>query len=182
MYIFLLGFLKIELILIKRFNYEFLVLIVFGFCRILNKNMWLIKTFSQLTTKELLGFLRLRNAVFIVEQKSIYQDIDYYDLKSIHIFRKTNGKIIAYARIYKVGNYVTFGRLVVAKYYREEGLGRKLLNKVMKIIKKKFPGFKIKIEAQFYIQNLYKQFGFQVSGRKFILDSIFHINMVHNPL
>lgn len=45
-----------------------------------------VKSFNQLTTTELYEILKSRAAVFVVEQKCVYQDLDDLDYKSLHIF------------------------------------------------------------------------------------------------
>ena len=48
------------------------------------------KNYNELTKDELYNILRLRNQIFIVEQKCYYEDIDNLDKDSIHIFKKEN--------------------------------------------------------------------------------------------
>lgn len=45
-----------------------------------------IKTFQSLTVDELYELLRIRNDVFVVEQNCVYQDLDYDDQKSVHLW------------------------------------------------------------------------------------------------
>ena len=59
----------------------------------------IVKTFQQLTTEELYEILKIRCAVFIVEQNCPYQDIDDTDKTALHIFLKDEkGAIISYLR------------------------------------------------------------------------------------
>ncbi|HEY0093941.1 MAG TPA: GNAT family N-acetyltransferase, partial [Archangium sp.] len=46
---------------------------------------WQWKSFEELTLEELYRLLALRQEVFVVEQKSIYQDADGYDRGSLHL-------------------------------------------------------------------------------------------------
>ena len=46
---------------------------------------WQWKRFSELTLDELYRVLALREQVFVVEQKSIYQDADGYDFAAHHL-------------------------------------------------------------------------------------------------
>ena len=64
-----------------------------------------VKKFSQLTTEELYEILRVRAAVFVVEQNCAYQDLDGVDLEAYHVFLKEDGKIITLTTknsIYKI--------------------------------------------------------------------------------
>ena len=47
-----------------------------------------IKHFNELTTEELMEIYKLRNAVFVVEQNCIYQDIDGLDPYAYHVYLK----------------------------------------------------------------------------------------------
>ena len=90
--------------------------------------MWIIKPFNELTTNELFGILYLRTRIFVVAQKRIYQEVDLSDPKAIHVFKMVDGKVIAYARIFKEADHVTFGRVVTAPEYRGQGYGKDLLD------------------------------------------------------
>ena len=88
------------------------------------------KTFSELTTTELYGILQLRSEVFVVEQDCVYQDVDDKDQKALHVFGLKNGKIIAYTRIFKPGDYfskASIGRVVVKKNERKYKYGHVIL-------------------------------------------------------
>ena len=54
-----------------------------------------VKRFEELTAAELYEILRVRMAVFIVEQKCPYQDIDGVDHISTHFFYEERGKVLA---------------------------------------------------------------------------------------
>ena len=60
-----------------------------------------VKTFDQLTTRELYEILKTRAAVFIVEQNCAYQDLDDIDFKSTHIMLYSDGELVAYSRVFK---------------------------------------------------------------------------------
>jgi ElaA protein len=42
-------------------------------------NTWEVKTFQEFTVDELFDVLKLRVAVFVVEQKCAYRELDEYD-------------------------------------------------------------------------------------------------------
>jgi len=129
--------------------------------------MWEIKTFSELSTKELFEILYLRTKIFVVDQERIYQEVDEHDLEAIHVFEMINGKVVAYARIFPQGNKVTFGRIVTAPEYRGQGLGKKLMEHVIKTIQQNFATKEVTIEAQVQVQDFYKLFNFESHGEPF---------------
>ena len=55
-----------------------------------------VKTFDQLSTKELYEILKARNEVFIVEQTCIYPDLDGIDYEALHLFFQEEEGIEAY--------------------------------------------------------------------------------------
>ena len=107
--------------------------------------IWEIKEWSELSTKEVENIFSLRSEVFIVEQDCVYQDIDGNDQKAKHVLGKKNNEIIAYARIFKPGDYfeeASFGRAVVKKSERGKGIGDALVINSLKTFQKmklKFP-------------------------------------------
>ena len=60
--------------------------------------MYLIKSkqFNALSQEELYQILKLRSAVFVVEQRAIYLDLDDLDQKATHYFIELEGFIVAY--------------------------------------------------------------------------------------
>lgn len=140
-----------------------------------------VKTFKQLTIQELYNLLQLRSEVFVVEQDCVYQDIDYKDQKARHVLGLKNNKIIAYTRIFKPGDYFDFasiGRVVVAKNERQHKYGYDIMNASAEAIKNHFTETKIKISAQVYLKNFYKNLGFKAIGDEYLEDNIPHIAMI----
>src|SRR5690606_33969876 len=88
------------------------------------------KSFGALSTTELYAILELRSEVFVVEQDCVYQDVDGKDQKAYHLIGVKNEQIVAYARIFKPGDYfkeASIGRVVVKKEERAFGYGHQLI-------------------------------------------------------
>ena len=119
----------------------------------------------------------------MVDQKRIYQDPDNRDQQAIHILKyDQDGEVVAYARVFLTDERtVTFGRVVTSNKFRGQGVGGQLLDKIMEVIKRKFPGKSIEIEAQKQVQGFYERAGFVSEGKPFIYKSTPHIKMVHQP-
>ncbi len=145
---------------------------------------WKIKSFHQLNVMELYGILRLRQEVFAVEQKCIYLDADGKDQFCDHIFGVDDGgKVIAYCRIVQPGvSYpeVSIGRIATHPEHRNMGYGRLLMDKALSYIDDKYGKMDIKIEAQYYLEKFYSNYGFEKAGAVYLLDDIEHIEMVRN--
>lgn len=144
--------------------------------------MWQIKTFDDLTTRELFEIYKLRCQTFVVDQQRIYQEVDDVDLTAVHLFKVQDGKIVAYARVFPEGQHVTFGRVVTAKSVRGSGMGRQLMDQILNVIQTRFAQQQISIEAQVQVAGFYQQFAFQKFGQPFIFNTTPHIKMTHDPL
>ena len=136
------------------------------------------KTFSELTTDELYELLRIRNDVFVVEQNCVYQDLDYDDQKSVHLWLTRDGKVVALCRVCPAGTHmeeVSIGRVITVE--RGKGYGKRMMLEGILAAQKCFGAKRIDIEAQEYARGFYEQVGFRQSSEPFILDGIPHIRM-----
>ncbi|GMN10011.1 GNAT family N-acetyltransferase [Croceitalea sp. MTPC9] len=143
----------------------------------------LIKSFVELELEELYELLRLRSEVFVVEQECIYQDIDDKDKNAIHVIGKKNDKIVAYTRIFKPNDYFnnpSIGRVVVAKSYRKQELGKDIMLASIKAIESIFNTFTIELSAQQYLVQFYNDLNFKEEGDGYLEDGIPHIKMIRN--
>lgn len=141
--------------------------------------MWKIKTFTELSAKELYDILYLRTKVFVVEQKRVYQEVDSHDLESIHIFDVIDGKIVAYARVFAQNDNVTFGRVLTDPKYRGHGLGNELMEHILQTIRESFPKQEVEIEAQVQVEGFYQKFNFESHGKPFLFNHTPHLKMTH---
>lgn len=125
--------------------------------------------------------LQLRSAVFVVEQDCVYQDLDGKDQKALHVLGFKNDEIIAYARIFKPGDYfneASIGRVVVAINERQYKYGYNIMNASAEAIKSYFNETKIKISAQVYLKKFYNNLGFKAIGKEYLEDNIPHVAML----
>jgi len=141
---------------------------------------FIIKYFNELTIHELYGILQLRSEVFVVEQDCVYQDLDFKDQKSLHVFGVKNDKIVAYTRIFKPGDYfknASIGRVVVLDSERKFGFGHKIMKTSIESVKKYFKVVEITISAQKYLKKFYESHHFIQVGEEYLEDGIPHIRM-----
>ena len=139
-----------------------------------------VKYFQELTITELYEILQLRSEVFVVEQDCVYQDLDFKDQKSLHVFGLKNDKIVAYTRIFKAGDYfecASIGRVVVQENERKFGFGHDVMKASIKAIKDYFNANEITISAQVYLKKFYESHGFKKVGDDYLEDGIPHIRM-----
>jgi len=140
------------------------------------------KEFSELSNNELYNILRLRNDVFIVEQKCPYDDIDGKDIKCQHLLLENNGQLAGYLRILPKGisfSQPSIGRVLVRKEYRGSGLAREIMLKAIQFIQLNWNEKEIKISAQVYLKSFYKSLGFKEVSEPYLEDDIPHIDMIY---
>ena len=138
--------------------------------------IWEVKEWAELSTREVENIFSLRSEVFVVEQDCVYQDIDGKDQKAKHVLGKKNNEIVAYARIFKPGEYfkeASFGRAVVKKTERGKGVGDELVKNCLENITEE----EIKISAQSYLKGFYGKHGFKAEGKEYLEDGIPHTAM-----
>jgi len=142
---------------------------------------WMLKKFEDLTPYQLYAILQLRNAVFVVEQKCVFQDADDKDQNSYHLMGFTDSKLVAYTRLIPPGEIYqepSIGRVVTSPFIRKSGSGRELMNQSIDELYKLFGIRPIKIGAQLYLKSFYNSLGFQQVGEVYLEDGIEHIYMV----
>lgn len=141
---------------------------------------WKIKRFEALSVRELYSILQLRSEVFVVEQNCVYQDIDGKDEKALHLSGEYDGKIVAFARLFKSGDYfenASIGRVVIAANYRDKKWGHEMMREAIAGIQEHFAETKITISAQLYLQKFYESHGFVKTSEMYLEDDIPHIEM-----
>ena len=141
---------------------------------------WKIKRFDALSVVELYQLLHLRSEVFVVEQNCVYQDIDGKDEKALHLLGEYEGKILAYARLFKAKDYfekASVGRVVVDASCRDKKLGHILMREAIEGIRSHFGESQITISAQLYLKKFYESHGFIQTSEMYFEDDIPHIEM-----
>lgn len=142
---------------------------------------WHIKAFEELTNYEIYKICVLRNAVFIVEQKCPYQDIDGLDDQCWHLWGEDGqGNLVAYLRLIPPGvtyEEASIGRVITAPAYRGQGVGNPLMEKALAFMDQQ--GYPIlRIGAQQYARAYYEKWGFVADDDGYVEDDIPHIHMV----
>ncbi len=140
-----------------------------------------IKRFNELSTHELYVILQLRSEIFVVEQDCVYQDLDNKDQNAYHVLGVLDTKIVAYARIFKPGDYFlesSIGRIVVKKEFRKFQYGYKLVENSIQFIENNLQQNTILISAQSYLTKFYNSLGFIRVGEEYLEDGIPHIKML----
>jgi ElaA protein len=143
---------------------------------------WSWQRFDALTVNDLYDVLRLRQEVFILEQRSRYADIDGLDPTAWHLMGHANdGRLAAYMRVFPASESIaesTMGRFVVAPWARGNGLAREMMAHGLRWASSHAPSAPIRISAQCYLKGFYEGFGFVVTGGSYDDAGVDHVDMI----
>jgi ElaA protein len=146
---------------------------------------WQWSRFSELRPDDLYAVVRLREAVFIVEQQCPYNDADGRDPVAWHLLGWSEGpagkSLVAYARIFEPGLRYTegsIGRVVTAPEVRGTGLGKALMAEALRRLDGLAPAQTIKIAAQRRLERFYLELGFRTVSAPYEEDGIIHVDML----
>lgn len=141
---------------------------------------WTLQEFSELTNSDLYELLKLRSAIFVVEQNCVFPDMDDKDYSSYHLCGWNNEKLVAYTRLLPPGlayENCSIGRVVTAASVRRQGIGKILMKKSIEACQQLFSSRDIEIGAQLYLEQFYGSFQFKREGEVYLEDGIDHIHM-----
>ena len=121
----------------------------------------------------------IRDVVFIQEQHvPIADEWDDKDEAAIHfLMTNSQGDAIACARLLIEENMFHIGRVAVLAEYRQQGIGRQLMEFAIAWCLQQNPEFKIYLHAQTSRIAFYEQLGFVTQGGIFMDAGIEHIEM-----
>ena len=143
---------------------------------------WQYSDFNGLTLFALYEALRLRQSVFVIEQKCLFLDADGLDPLAMHLMGWKESKLAVYARILppgvKYGEH-SIGRVVVEPKARKGGLARAAMREAIARILAASPGAAIRIQAQNHLADtLYKPLGFERISPVYDEDGVPHVDMM----
>lgn len=140
-----------------------------------------LKAFQSLTVDELYALLKLRSAVFVVEQNCVFLDQDDKDQHCHHLLFYDADELVAYSRLVPPGLSYTemaIGRVITSPAVRGTGWGRTLMNESINACRQLYGTGDIRIGAQTYALGFYRSLGFVEVGECYDEDGIEHIEMI----
>lgn len=143
---------------------------------------WLIKNYDDLSKDELYSILRFRIGIFMIEQQSIYEDLDGLDQHATHFLGMDDNKLIAYGRVHlnPENHFAIIRRICVHKEYRNQKLGGMIMEKIMSHIDTMPNLHGAELDAQEHLQCFYGKFGFHPEGAPYDDGGVLHIRMLKN--
>jgi len=137
--------------------------------------------FTELPTPLLYEVLRFRQAIFIAEQKSAYQDLDGHDQAARHLLARAGDMLAGYLRLIAGPGEVRVGRVCVAPEFRGRGLARRLMYEALAVARRDHPGRPVAVSAQTYLASFYAGLGFAAVSGEYDDAGVPHIDMVRPP-
>ena len=137
------------------------------------------QAFQTLTADRLYQVLRFRQAIFVVEQRSPYPDLDGHDQDAQHLLLLSEGKLAGYLRLLATScpSLIRIGRVAVAAHRRRDGLGRVLMRETLRRCREDYPQCDIALDAQTYLIPFYASFGFAVGSEPYDDFGVQHVEM-----
>lgn len=146
---------------------------------------WQWRSYAELTSLQIHDIFAARQAVFVIEQASLYLDIDGKDLQALHLAAWSGDRLAAYLRLLAPGvsypGEPSLGRILTTKLARGSGIGRELVARGLEKIHELYPALPTHIGAQAHLHKFYGSFGFVQSSEPYDEDGIMHIEMMRPP-
>jgi len=134
-----------------------------------------VARWAQLDARTAYGILRLRAAVFVVEQRCAYLDADGRDLEpgARHLWMNVEDEVACYLRLLRqTDGAAKIGRVATDPRHRGRGYAAALMRHAIELA-----GRPIVLKAQAQLRDWYARFGFSVCGEPWTEDGIPHVPM-----
>ncbi|GAB4534459.1 MAG: GNAT family N-acetyltransferase [Roseibium sp.] len=138
--------------------------------------------FDELTPHDVHDLLKLRQDIFVLEQASLYADIDGKDPEALHFLIRDRAtcSLLGAIRLFADGaaKRARIGRVVIARPARGSGLGRRMMQAGIARAEELAPGCEIQVSAQAHLEGFYSSLGFRTVSDVYVEDGIDHIDMI----
>ena len=138
------------------------------------------RRFAEFAADELYEMLRFRQAVFVVEQRSPYPDLDGRDREALHLLMREGGSLVGYLRLQTPADaaaLVAIGRIAIEASRRSEGRGASLVDAALGLCRERYPQHPVRLYAQLRLVRFYERFGFAAVGAPFDDYGVPHVEM-----
>lgn len=136
--------------------------------------------FGDMSAAQVHDALKLRFDTFVLEQESLYPEIDGKDTNAIHAIAVEDGAgLVATLRLLNLNGEgaVSIGRVAIAKHARGGGLGRRLMSATLGYLEAHAPGRPVRLGAQRHLEGFYASLGFARTSDVYDDGGIPHVDM-----
>lgn len=138
------------------------------------------RPFAELSGAELHDLLKIRFDTFVLEQRSLYPEIDGRDPGALHALVWDGADIVATLRILGIkddDSALSLGRIAVRADHRGVGIGRTLIAAALSELARLAAGRAVVIGAQSHLEGYYERFGFRRRSGEYDDGGVPHIDM-----
>jgi ElaA protein len=136
--------------------------------------------FAELSAERLYELLRFRQAIFVVEQRSPFPDLDGIDQEAWHLLLRIAGRLGGCLRL-QPPPHLRIGRLAIAAGLRRQGLARRLMTEALGCCREHWPGRPILLTAQLPLVGFYEGLGFSPISQPYDDFGLTHLHMRRLP-
>lgn len=123
--------------------------------------------------------LSIRKEVFVLEQKVPEEiEVDQYEGSCEHFLTTIDGEPAATGRLRVKDAYIKFERIATRKRFRGQGVGRNLMDAMLKHATQKYPQLTPYMHSQLDAVPFYQKLGWISQGEVFFEANIPHMAMV----
>jgi ElaA protein len=135
--------------------------------------------FGDFSIALLYDVLRFRQAIFVVEQRCAFPDLDGLDEQAHHLLLRIDNELAGYLRLIPhPGNArVAIGRVAVAAPLRRRGYARRLMAEALARCRQEYADCAITLTAQTYLAAFYETLGFAATSAPFDDYGLSHVEM-----
>lgn len=135
--------------------------------------------FDEVGAERLYELLRFRQAIFVVEQRSPYPDLDGLDRGARHLLLEDEGGLAGCLRLIPQADppRVRIGRVAVAQAWRRRGCARRLMCEALRVCAKDYPDRPVVLSAQSWLALFYEGLGFTAVSTPYDDFGVPHVDM-----
>ncbi len=136
---------------------------------------------DAMTPRELHDLLKLRFDIFVIEQQSLYPEIDGKDPGALHAYAAAADGPDPVATLRVLGldgdGPIWIGRVAIRRDHRGKGLGRALMQATVAMLDIRATGRPQRLGAQEHLADYYAGFGFERVSAVYDDGGIPHVDM-----
>lgn len=146
---------------------------------------WKCCEFGQLSSAEIYQILRARNAILVVEDAHMHQDIDGKDASAVHVFAvdTVGGEslVVAYARLRpgdEVDPEAMIDKSLTHTTRRDDDTADRLIERTLAAAHERWPQAPVRTHSPVHRETFYKRFGFRKADGPFLQHGMPFIGMI----
>ena len=135
--------------------------------------------FGDLSPALLYEVLRFRQAIFVVEQRCAYPDLDGRDQGAQHLLLRAGSELAGCLRLIPFADEtrVAIGRVAVAEAWRRRGFARMMMEEALARCRHDYPDCVVTLTGQTYLAPFYESLSFAVTSAPYDDYGLSHVDM-----